>query len=61
MTRKPSTLTPGMLASAALEQINSLKRGDASRPPGVTQMFVIDKGRPVGLVHVNDFLRVGVA
>jgi arabinose-5-phosphate isomerase len=61
MTRKPSTLSPGMLASAALEQINSLRRGDASRPPGVTQMFVIDKGRPVGLVHVNDFLRVGVA
>jgi arabinose-5-phosphate isomerase len=61
MTRKPSTLTPGMLASAALEQINSLKRGDASRPPGVTQMFVVDRGRPVGIVHINDFLRVGVA
>ena len=61
MTRKPSTLTPGMLASAALEQINSLERGDASRLPGVTQMFVIDKGKPVGIVHINDFLRVGVA
>jgi arabinose-5-phosphate isomerase len=61
MTRKPSTLTPGTLASAALERINSLKRGDASRPPGVTQMFVIDKGRPVGIVHINDFLRAGVA
>jgi arabinose-5-phosphate isomerase len=61
MTRKPSTLTPATLASAALEQINSLKRGDASRLPGVTQMFVIDKGRPVGIVHINDFLRAGVA
>jgi arabinose-5-phosphate isomerase len=61
MTKKPSTLTPGMLASAALEQINSLKRGDASRLPGVTQMFVVDRGRPVGIVHINDFLRVGVA
>jgi arabinose-5-phosphate isomerase len=62
MTRKPSTLAPGTLASAALERINSLKRGDdPSRPPGVTQMFVVEKGRPVGIVHVNDFLRAGVA
>jgi arabinose-5-phosphate isomerase len=61
MTKKPSTLGPGMLASAALERINSLKRGDASRPPGVTQMFVVDRGRPVGIVHINDFLRAGVA
>ncbi len=50
-----------MLASAALEQINSLKRGDAARLPGVTQMFVVDKGKPVGIVHINDFLRAGVA
>jgi arabinose-5-phosphate isomerase len=61
MTSKPSTLPPGMLASAALERINSLKRGDASRLPGVTQMFVVDRGKPVGIVHVNDFLRAGVA
>jgi arabinose-5-phosphate isomerase len=61
MTRKPSTLTPGTLASAALEQINTLKRGDPSRPPGVTQMFVVERGKPVGIVHVNDFLRAGVA
>ena len=52
MTRKPNTLVPGMLASAALEQINSLKR---------TQMFVVEDGRPVGIVHVHDLLRAGVA
>ena len=52
MTRRPNTLVPGMLASAALEQINSLKR---------TQMFVVDAGRPVGIVHVHDLLRAGVA
>ena len=52
MTKKPNTLSPGMLASAALEQINSLKR---------TQMFVVDKGKPVGVVHVHDLLRAGVA
>jgi len=51
MTRKPNTLRPDMLASAALEQINSLKR---------TQMFVVDKGKPVGIVHVHDLVRAGV-
>ena len=52
MTRKPNTLAPDLLASAALEQINSLKR---------TQMFVVDKGKPIGVVHVHDLLRAGVA
>jgi arabinose-5-phosphate isomerase len=58
MTRKPKTLPPSTLASAALEQLNSLKRGDG---PGVTQMFVVEKGKPVGILHVHDLLRVGVA
>jgi arabinose-5-phosphate isomerase len=52
MTRRPNTLSPNMLASAALEQINALKR---------TQMFVVDDGKPVGIVHVHDLLRMGVA
>ena len=50
--RKPKTVTPGMLASAALELIN------ASR---ITALFVVDKGKPVGIVHVHDLLRAGVA
>jgi arabinose-5-phosphate isomerase len=61
MTRKPKTLPPGTLASAALEQLNSLRRGDATRPPGVTQMFVVEKGKPIGILHVHDLLRAGVA
>ncbi|MEZ5816426.1 MAG: KpsF/GutQ family sugar-phosphate isomerase [Hyphomicrobiaceae bacterium] len=52
MTKRPNTLAPSMLASAALEQINSLKR---------TQMFVVEDDRPVGIVHVHDLLRAGVA
>ncbi len=51
MTKRPNTLSSGLLASAALEQINALKR---------TQMFVVDNGRPVGIVHVHDLLRAGV-
>jgi arabinose-5-phosphate isomerase len=52
MTRSPKTIQPEMLASAALELIN------ASR---ITALFVIEEGRPVGIVHVHDLLRAGVA
>ena len=52
MTKKPDTLTPTTLASAALEHFNSKKR---------TQMFVVDAGLPVGILHVHDLLRAGVA
>jgi arabinose-5-phosphate isomerase len=52
MTKKPNTLRTNMLASAAIEQINSLKR---------TQMFVVEKGKPVGIVHIHDLLRTGLA
>jgi arabinose-5-phosphate isomerase len=51
MTKKPKTISPDMLASAALEVIN------ASR---ITALFVVDKGKPVGIVHVHDLLRAGV-
>jgi arabinose-5-phosphate isomerase len=43
---------PGMLASAALELIN------ASR---ITALFVVERGKPVGIVHVHDLLRAGIA
>jgi arabinose-5-phosphate isomerase len=51
MTRKPKSVKPGMLASAALEVLN------ASR---ITALFVLDRGKPVGIVHVHDLLRAGV-
>ena len=52
MTRRPKTITPKMLASAALEMIN------ASR---ITAVFVVERGKPVGIVHVHDLLRAGIA
>ena len=52
MTRTPDTLLPTTLASAALEQINAFSR---------TQMFVVSKTKPVGIIHVHDLLRAGVA
>ena len=52
MTRKPKTVAPKLLASAALEQINTSR---------ITALFVVDKGVPVGVIHVHDLLRLGVA
>lgn len=52
MTARPKTVAPGTLAAEALEIIN------ASR---ITALFVVEKGKPVGIVHVHDLLRAGVA
>lgn len=52
MTRNPKSIGPLTLASAALEVIN------ASR---ITALFVVEEGRPVGIIHVHDLLRAGVA
>ena len=52
MTRNPKVVAPNMLASAALEVLNSSR---------ITALFVVDKGAPVGIVHIHDLLRAGVA
>ena len=52
MTPAPKTVTPDSLASAALEVINS---------SSITALFVVEDGKPVGIVHVHDLLRVGLA
>jgi arabinose-5-phosphate isomerase len=52
MTRSPKTLRPDQLASEALELFNSSK---------ITAAMVIDAGKPVGIVHLHDLLRAGVA
>ncbi len=52
MTRSPKTVSTGMLASAALQIINS---------SAITALFVVDDGVPVGILHIHDLLRAGVA
>ena len=52
MTRAPKTVTPDMIASAALQIINS---------SAITALFVVDGGVPVGIIHIHDLLRAGVA
>lgn len=53
MTRGPKTGRPNMLAAEALGLMNA---------KAITSLFVVDdRGRPVGVVHVHDLLRAGVA
>jgi arabinose-5-phosphate isomerase len=51
MTAAPKTVSPELLASAALEVINS---------SSITALFVVEDGRPVGIIHIHDLLRAGV-
>jgi arabinose-5-phosphate isomerase len=54
MTPGPKkTVPPTMLASEALALMSD-------PPPAVTVLFVVDGGRPVGILHVHDILRAGV-
>jgi arabinose-5-phosphate isomerase len=52
MTAGPKTVTPDLMASAALEIINASE---------ITALFVVENGRPVGIIHIHDLLRAGVA
>lgn len=53
MTAKPRTTQPNILAAEALRVMNAHT---------ITSLFVIDDDRrPVGIIHVHDCLRAGVA
>jgi arabinose-5-phosphate isomerase len=52
MTPHPRTISPDALASEALGVMNSRS---------ITNLFVVEDGRPIGIVHVHDCLRAGVA
>ena len=52
MTKNPKTIRPDQLASEALELLNSLK---------ITALMVVEAGKPVGIIHIHDLLRAGVA
>ena len=51
MTKQPKTISQDLLASEALEILNSSK---------ITALIVTDAGKPVGIVHLHDILRAGV-
>jgi arabinose-5-phosphate isomerase len=52
MTKMPKTIRPEQLTSEALEILNSSK---------ITALFVVEAGVPIGIVHMHDLLRAGVA
>ena len=52
MTVGAKTLHPDNLASEALHILNEFK---------ITNAFVVEDGRPVGVLHIHDCLRAGVA
>jgi arabinose-5-phosphate isomerase len=54
MTKNPRSVTPGMLASELLDMMNSMT-------PKVTVLIVAEANKPVGIVHVHDVLRAGIA
>ena len=54
MTRAPKTISPDTLVGEALAMMNL-----HAHP--FTALFVVEDARPVGIVHMHDLLRLGVA
>ena len=54
MTQDPKTIRPEALAAEALGTMTG-------RLPLTTNLFVVQDGKPVGILHVHDCLRAGVA
>ncbi|WP_404382740.1 SIS domain-containing protein [Caenispirillum salinarum] len=52
MTRGPKTIRSSALAAEALRILNTM---------AVTSLFVLEDDKPVGLIHIHDCLRAGVA
>ena len=52
MTKSPKTVSKDTLASSAIETINSLS---------ITSLFVVEDSKPVGIIHIHDLLRLGIA
>ena len=52
MTRRPKTIRPGALVAEAIGQMNML---------AITSLFVTEAEKPLGIIHIHDCLRTGVA
>lgn len=52
MTPNPKCVHPDELAASVLQTINS---------SSITAIMVVEEGRPVGIIHLHDLLRVGAA
>lgn len=52
MTKNPVTIEPSALASSAMAILNQ---------KAITSLIVCERQKPVGLIHLHDLLRIGVA
>ena len=52
MTRAPRTIGRNDLAAKAMSELEGR---------AITALFVVENGRPVGLVHIHDLLKLGIA
>jgi len=52
MTENPATIAPTALASSAMALLNQRS---------ITSLIVCEEEKPVGMVHLHDLLRIGVA
>ena len=52
MTRDPKTTSPDILVAEALNIMNTTGKG-------ITQLFVVDGKKPIGIIHMHDCLRAG--
>jgi arabinose-5-phosphate isomerase len=52
MTKRPKTIRPQALAGEAVGLMNAR---------AITSLFVVEGNRPIGIVHIHDCLREGVA
>ncbi len=52
MTKSPKVTSPNTLVAEAVKEMNEKK---------ITQLFVIDNNQPVGIIHLHDCLKAGVA
>ena len=51
MTQKPHTISHDSLISEALQMMNTRE---------ITSLFVVEDGKPVGILHIHDCLRINV-
>lgn len=52
MNKTPLTVSPDQLAADVLRTMNERK---------ITQIFVVEAGRPAGIIHMHDLLKSGLA
>ena len=54
MTKNPKVIGPDALIVDAVNMMNNTGRG-------ITNLFVVQEGKPVGVIHIHDCLKAGVA